>query len=306
MASPKNGFVQTPIPEKQREFAIEVVQQLRDHGFEAYWAGGCVRDQLLHRTPYDYDVATHAEPAEIERVFHKRKTISMGAAFGVIAVIGPRGAGQIEVTTFRQDISYSDGRHPDRVAYSSPQEDAKRRDFTINGMFYDPLQERIIDFVDGQSDLQNGIIRAIGDPRERFTEDKLRMMRAIRFAAVFDFRFDGATLAAIEEMADQIPIVSAERIAAEMRILLTIPHRVRAIELLRDSGLLHAILPEALDKAGQNAAGANASALNGGLSLLGALQSPTFSLALACLLHAVPEAKIAEIVGRRWRLAQGN
>src|SRR5262249_1299501 len=168
-------------PQKQREFAVEVVRQLRDHGFQAYWAGGCVRDHLLERTPKDYDVATSAHPEEIRSVFSHRKTLSIGAAFGVMTVLGPRAAGQIEVGTFRQDVSYSDGRHPDKIAFSSPEEDAQRRDFTINGMFYDPLVEQVIDYVGGEADLKLGVIRAIGNAHERFTEDKLRMLRAVRF-----------------------------------------------------------------------------------------------------------------------------
>src|SRR5438270_4909266 len=125
------------VPSKQRQFAVEVVEELRAHGFTAYWAGGCVRDQLLHRTPWDYDVATDAKPDEIRHVFGRRRTLAIGAAFGVITVLGPKEAGQVEVTTFRRDAAYHDGRHPDSVTFSSPEEDARRRDFTINGMFYD-------------------------------------------------------------------------------------------------------------------------------------------------------------------------
>jgi len=232
-------------PEKQREFAVEVVRQLREHGFEAYWAGGCVRDQLLGRAPYDYDVATSAHPEEIRRVFKHRKTLAVGAAFGVMTVLGTRGAGQIEVATFRQDVGYSDGRHPDRIAFSSPEQDAQRRDFTINGMFYDPLENRIIDFVGGEADLKNRIVRAIGDARQRIAEDKLRMLRAVRFASIFDFRLEANTRDAICDMAPQVTVVSAERIADEMRIVLVHPARIRAIELLKTSGLLQAILPDA-------------------------------------------------------------
>lgn len=288
--------VHQPIPEKQREFAVEVVRQLRDHGFEAYWAGGCVRDQILKRTPYDYDVATSAQPPEIQRVFHKRKTLAVGAAFGVIAVIGPRGAGQIEVTTFRRDVAYSDGRHPDQVAFSSPEEDAKRRDFTINGMFYDPLSEQVIDFVGGEADVHKGLVRAIGDPRERFTEDKLRMLRAVRFAAIFNFQLDDATQAAIGEMAAQITVVSAERIAAELRIMLANPARVRAMQLLHETGLLRAILPEVAALAD--------SQWQRTLALLGAIEKATFPLSVTVLLYAAEGNDMAEVVGRRWRLAR--
>ncbi len=141
------------MPEEQRRFAVEVVRRLRGAGFEAYWAGGCVRDQLLGRTPKDYDVATNAVPEQVRGLFGRRRTLAIGAAFGVIAVIGPKAAGTVEVTTFRRDAAYSDGRHPDSVAFSSAQEDASRRDFTINGLFYDPVEQRVIDFVGGQEDL---------------------------------------------------------------------------------------------------------------------------------------------------------
>ena len=231
-------------PDKQRAFAVEVVRQLRDHGHQAYWAGGCVRDHLLGRAPYDYDVATSAHPEEIRGAFKHRKTLAIGAAFGVMTVVGPRGAGQVEVTTFRQDVSYSDGRHPDRIEFSSPEEDAKRRNFTINGMFFDPVENRVIDFVGGEADLRAGIVRAIGDAQARFTEDKLRMLRAVRFASVFNFELEAATLAAIRSMADQVKVVSAERIADEMRNVLVQPARANAVRLWRETGLLRAILPE--------------------------------------------------------------
>ena len=175
------------IPDEQRRFALDVVRRLRGAGFEAYWAGGCVRDQLLGRTPKDYDVATNAMPEQVRQLFGRRRTLAIGAAFGVIAVIGPKPAGTVEVTTFRRDAAYSDGRHPDSVAFSSPEEDASRRDFTINGLFYDPVEDRVIDYVGGQADLAAGRIRAIGNARDRFAEDKLRMLRAVRFAATFAF-----------------------------------------------------------------------------------------------------------------------
>src|SRR5208337_581044 len=178
-------------PEQQRRFALEVVRRLRAAGFEAYWAGGCVRDELLGRRPKDYDVATSAAPPQIRELFGNRRTLPLGAAFGVITVLGPRPADpayrvpMIEVATFRQDAEYSDGRHPDHVTFSSAREDAARRDFTINGMFFDPVERTVIDFVGGQEYLRQGLIRAIGSPRLRFGEDKLRMLRAVRFAAAF-------------------------------------------------------------------------------------------------------------------------
>lgn len=174
------------LKQSPRQFAVEVVERLRTAGYEALWAGGCVRDQLLQRTPKDYDVATSAHPDQIRDVFGRRRTLPIGAAFGVITVLGPKSAGQIEVATFRQDATYSDGRHPDSVTFSTAEEDARRRDFTINGLFYDPLNEQVIDFVGGQQDIDRRVVRAIGDPYERIAEDKLRMLRAVRFSATFD------------------------------------------------------------------------------------------------------------------------
>src|SRR5437868_9785761 len=181
-------------PKLAREFAVEVVQRLRDSGHQALWAGGCVRDQLMAQMPKDYDVATDALPDRIREVFGKRRTLPIGAAFGVITVLGPKGAGQIDVATFRRDAGYSDGRHPDAVSFSDAEHDAQRRDFTINGLFLDPLEDRVIDFVGGQADIERRVIRSIGDPLARIAEDKLRMLRAVRFAARLDFAIEAATL----------------------------------------------------------------------------------------------------------------
>jgi len=212
-----------------------------------------------------------------------------------MTVLGPRGAGQIEGETFRQDLGYSDGRHPDRIAFSSPEQDAQRRDFTINGMFYDPLEQRVIDYVGGEPDLRNGIVRAIGDARQRIAEDKLRMLRAVRFASIFDFHLEESTRAAICDMASEVTVVSAERIADEMRIILVHPARVRAIEMLKATGLLQAILPAAAGQLGERET-----------ALLAALDEPTFPLAMSALLHAVPNTDIAETLGQRWRLARAE
>src|SRR3954463_16298353 len=172
-------------PARQRAFALEIAKKLRTAGFEALWAGGCVRDELLGLTPKDYDVATSAKPDQIRDLFGRRRTLPIGASFGVITVLGPQGAGQIEVATFRTDAQYSDGRHPDSVTFTTAEHDAQRRDFTINGLFYDPIANQVVDFVGGQADLERRTIRAIGDPRSRIGEDKLRMLRAVRFAASF-------------------------------------------------------------------------------------------------------------------------
>jgi tRNA nucleotidyltransferase/poly(A) polymerase len=233
-----------PGPTTQREFALEVAQKLREAGYESLWAGGCVRDELLGITPKDFDVATNATPDQIRDLFGHRRTLPIGAAFGVVTVLGPRTAGQIEVATFRTDASYSDGRHPDAVHFTTAEHDAERRDFTINGLFFDPIANCVIDYVDGQQDLQRKLIRAIGDARLRISEDKLRMLRAVRFAATFNFQIDDDTLTAIQEMASQISAVSAERIGVEIRRMLLDRNRSIALALLQDASLLQHILPE--------------------------------------------------------------
>ena len=285
-------------PEQQRRFALDVVRRLRTAGFEAYWAGGCVRDELLGRKPKDYDVATNATPPEIRALFGHQRTLPLGAAFGVVTVLGPRPAGMIEVATFRQDAEYSDGRHPDHVTFSSAREDAARRDFTINGMFFDPVDRKVIDFVGGQEDLQNCLIRAIGSPRLRFGEDKLRMLRAVRFAAGLGYAIDAETAAAVREMAGRIAVVSPERIAMEMRRMLTESGRVRGVRLLIELGLAAVVLPEIMpqDEAWQGLA-------EHALDVLGRLQAPGFPLALAALLAQQADAEVVREVGRRWKLS---
>jgi tRNA nucleotidyltransferase/poly(A) polymerase len=283
--------------EKQRSFAVEVVERLVDQGFTAYWAGGCVRDRLLGREPKDYDVATNALPDEVRRLFGPRRTHAVGAAFGVITVVGPRAAGHVEVATFRRDASYSDGRHPDAVEYSSPVDDASRRDFTINGLFYDPLRDEVIDLVGGQADLDRRVVRAIGDPRARISEDKLRMLRAVRFSATFNFALEEETRLAIIEMAHQIVVVSAERIAQEMRLLFTLPNRSAGLLLLAEVGLLPVLLPEL-------ASIVESDRWRTTLAVLSALESPSFPLALAAALAQLPSpAEAVDQVGRRWKLA---
>ena len=287
------------LPEKQRRFAIELVRVLQDAGYDAYWAGGCVRDQLLDRAPNDYDVATSAKPEEICRVFGQKRTLSIGAAFGVITVLGPPGAGQFEVATFRSDAEYSDGRHPDSITFSGAEEDAQRRDFTINGLFFDPLAEKVIDHVGGREDISRGVIRAIGRPQERFAEDKLRMIRAVRFAAAFGFEMDAETLAAIGEMAEQITVVSVERIAGEVRRMLTGPGRTVAVRLLLETGLAVAILPEIAGKDDRVR-------MERTLAILKRFNEPTFPLALAGLLREFVDRKGALGVCRRWKLSNSD
>jgi poly(A) polymerase len=230
----------------EREFAIEVVSKLQREGFAALFAGGCVRDELLGLTPADHDVATSATPDQVKALF--RRCHSFGASFGVVEVLGPKDANgewlKVQVATFRSDGTYSDGRRPDSVTFSSPEEDAARRDFTINGLFYDPIAHQVIDYVGGRADMAAKVLRAIGDPYLRFAEDKLRILRAVRMAARFELAIDPTTLAAMKEMAPQISAVSAERVAEELRKILTNKHRERGVRLLGEVGLVEHILPE--------------------------------------------------------------
>jgi poly(A) polymerase len=228
-------------PTARREFALEVVQRLREAGFQALWAGGCVRDLLLNLEPADYDVATDALPEQVLKLFPR--TYKVGISFGVVRVIGPRNAGDIEVATFRTDLQYHDGRRPDAIQYSTPEADAARRDFTINGMFLDPLANQVIDYVGGQADLEARVLRAIGNPEERFTEDKLRLLRAVRFAARFGFAIEPRTCVALVKMAPQVEVVAPERIAQELRRMVVDSSRVRAMQLALETGLLATVLP---------------------------------------------------------------
>ena len=224
-----------------RTFASTIVEKLRHRGFQAYLVGGCVRDLLLGREPKDYDVATSATPTQVMSIFPQ--TYAVGAQFGVVLVPAPEG--DVEVATFRSDIGYSDGRHPDEVRFSTdPREDVARRDFTINGMLLDPVSNEVLDFVGGRKDLEAKIIRTIGDPQQRFAEDKLRMLRAVRFAARFGYTIDPATFAAIEELADEIQVVSRERVRDELTRMLTEGQARRAFLLLDETGLLPEVLPE--------------------------------------------------------------
>ncbi len=228
-------------PESNRRLATQVCAILRDAGHQAYFVGGCVRDLLLKRAPTDYDVATDAAPGRVQQLFPR--TVGVGAQFGVILVV--EDDAQVEVATFRSDIGYSDGRHPDRVEFSAnPEQDVLRRDFTINGLLLDPQSGQVLDFVMGQEDLRTGVIRAIGNAETRFREDKLRMARAVRFAARFGYQIDPGTHAAIRQCAPQIHQVSAERLRDELTKMLCEGAARRAFELLDESGLLEQVLPE--------------------------------------------------------------
>ena len=209
-----------------REFAVEIVRRLRQAGYQSLWAGGCVRDLLLGETPADYDVATDATPEQVMAVLPYH-AVTVGIAFGVVRVRHPGRPGiEVEVATFRSDGAYVDGRRPESVVFSSPQLDAERRDFTINGMFMDPITGALIDYVGGHEDLKKHLLRAIGDPADRLREDRLRALRAIRLAARFGLQIDPATLAALRSMAGEVVTVSPERIAQELRRMLV--HESRA------------------------------------------------------------------------------
>jgi len=224
-----------------RELANSICDTLQRHGHQALLAGGCARDLLLGREPVDFDVATDATPDRIMQLFPG--SLAVGAQFGVVLVT--HNGNKVEVATFRRDVGYSDGRHPDQVVYASkPEEDVSRRDFTINGLLMRHNTGEILDFVGGQADLKAGVIRAIGDPAQRFTEDKLRMLRAVRFAARFVYSIEPSTFAGIQKHVPEIHVVSAERIHEELSKLLTEGAARRGFELLEQSGLLREVLPE--------------------------------------------------------------
>jgi poly(A) polymerase len=216
------------------------VERLRAKGFEALYAGGCVRDRLLGLTPHDYDVATNARPEQVEALFPR--TVPVGVQFGVIIVL-EEGA-EIQVATFRGDGTYHDGRHPESVRYTDAEGDSRRRDFTVNGLFLDPIEERILDFVEGRRDLESRLLRAIGNPSERFAEDKLRLLRAVRFATTLGFEIDPDTWREILVWSPEIHAVSAERIREELVKILLSPNRLRGFDLLDECGLLRQVLPE--------------------------------------------------------------
>jgi poly(A) polymerase len=220
--------------------AGEIVARLQSAGFAAFWVGGCVRDFLLGREPQDFDIATDARPEQVEKLF--RKTIPVGKKFGVIIVV--EGGQQFQVATFRAEADYQDGRRPEKISFANAGADASRRDFTVNGLFYDPLTQKIHDWVGGEKDLRAKIIRTIGAPEERFGEDHLRLLRAVRFAAQLDFKIEPTTFAAIKSLAPKIKLISAERVRDELLKLFRPPHAACGLVLLRDSGLLEHILPE--------------------------------------------------------------
>ncbi|HUT01258.1 MAG TPA: CCA tRNA nucleotidyltransferase [Phycisphaerae bacterium] len=270
-----------------RSTALWVVRRLRRAGHQALLAGGCVRDMLLGRRVADYDVATDATPRQVKRLFPH--VLLIGAKFGVAMVI--RQSRQVEVATFRSDLSYSDGRRPDGVRFASPREDAIRRDFTINGMFYDPLAGEVIDYVGGREDLAAEVIRTIGRADERFAEDYLRMLRAVRFAVRLGFAIEPLTAAAIRAHAHKIVAISGERIFDELSKMLGVPSAARALEGMDELGLLRRVLPELCETAGL------ASAARQRVGHVARRRDRT--LALAALLTDLPRGAIGSMI-RRW------
>ncbi len=246
MSAPKHPEANKPA--SQNDAAIGVVDRLQRAGHTAYWAGGCVRDRLLGIEPLDYDIATDAQPDQVLALFPRATAV--GKSFGV--VVAPWREWTFEIATFRQDHAYRDGRHPSHVSFVTPQEDATRRDFTINAMFYDPLANQLHDFVDGQADIATGTIRCVGDANRRFAEDHLRMLRAVRFATRLDFTIHPDTANAIRLQAGSVADISVERIGDELtRILMESRNAGQALLLLEALGLLQVILPEVAVMRGQ-------------------------------------------------------
>jgi poly(A) polymerase len=270
-----------------RATALWVVRRLREAGHQALFAGGCVRDMLLGRPCHDFDVATDAAPQQVKRLFGR--VLLIGAKFGVAMVLHNRR--KVEVTTFRSDLSYTDGRRPDGVRFATPREDALRRDFTINGMFYDPIARRVIDYVGGQEDLRAGVIRTIGRPADRFAEDYLRMIRAVRFAVRLGFRVEPATAEAIRRHAPKVASISGERIHDELTKMLAHDSAGEAVRLLHELGLLRAILPELYAPADAQ------TAAHRRVQVLARRRDPV--LALGALLMDLPAETVSAVI-RRW------
>ncbi|MEK6559196.1 MAG: CCA tRNA nucleotidyltransferase [Planctomycetota bacterium] len=269
-----------------KQNAIDIVKTLQGNGYKAYFAGGCVRDMIMGRESADYDIATNALPNDVMHLFEE--TIPVGVQFGVVIVV--KEGHNFEVATFRTEGSYSDGRHPDYVAFSTPEDDVKRRDFTINGLLYDPVKNEMLDYVSGREDISKGIIRTIGNPIERFTEDKLRMIRAARFACRFNFPIHEETRQAIIKLARQIHVVSAERIREELEKILTSPNPHIGIRLLDEFHLLQEILPEVSGMKGVRQPEnfhPEGDVFVHTLLCLSKMKNPSWTLAMGLLLHDI-------------------
>jgi len=274
------------LDKSKKNLALQIVRTLKKNGHEAYFVGGSVRDLLLRKKPKDFDIATDAVPKRVAKLF--KKTVPVGAQFGVMLVVLDNLP--FEVATFRTDEGYRDGRHPTAVRFASAQEDALRRDFTVNGIFFDPLSRRVMDWVEGEKDLRKKIIRAIGDPKKRFAEDKLRMLRAVRFASVLGFKIEAKTFASVKRFAPQIKAVSQERIRDELIKMFTGPHPGLALKLLDKAGLLKEVLPEVAKMKGVQQPRAfhpEGDVFRHTALLLEQLKNPPPVLAFGCLLHDV-------------------
>ncbi|GAB62582.1 MAG: CCA tRNA nucleotidyltransferase [Candidatus Jettenia sp.] len=280
-----------------KQYAVQIVQTLQKHGYKAFLAGGCVRDMIMGKESFDYDIATDAMPHDVIRIF--QKTIPVGIQFGVVIVV--KEGHNFEVATFRTEDSYSDGRHPDRISFSTPENDVKRRDFTINGLLYDPVKDEILDYVGGRKDIEAGIVRTIGDPIERFTEDKLRMIRAARFACRFHFSIHKDTQQAIMQLAPQIHMVSAERIREELEKIITGPNPHIGIKLLEELHLLQEILPEVSNTRGVQQPEnfhPEGDVFIHTLLALSKMENPSWTLAMGVLLHDIGKAVTFTVTDR--------
>ncbi len=275
------------------DVALKIVRVIRQKGYAALLAGGCVRDILLKRRPKDYDIVTDALPEVVKSLFDG--TIDVGEKFGVIKV--PMAGLEFEVATFRSDASYSDGRHPDSVTFGRQQQDAQRRDFTINGMFYEPVQGKLLDYVDGRTDLSKRVIRAIGDPQKRFSEDYLRLLRAVRFAVELEFTIDSDTEKAIIANAAGITSISPERIRDELEKILLLHNARVGLEMLDSFGILKAILPQVAAYKGVRQGRQlhpEGDVWQHTLLAMSLLENPSFEFALAVLLHDVGKPLTAD------------
>ena len=281
----------------KKELATEIVKRLNTRRFEAYFAGGSVRDMLLGRDPKDYDIATNAKPEDVKRLF--QKTIPVGEKFGVVIVVLE--GENFEVATFRREGPYSDGRRPDSVSFATAKEDALRRDFTMNGLFYDPLSKKILDYAEGKRDIQLKKIRTIGDPEKRFQEDKLRLLRAVRFASTLSFELEKETFEMVKRLAPEIKWVSPERIREELVKIFTRPGSGKGLELLSESGLLKEVLPEVEAMKGVDQPKEfhpEGDVFTHTKLMLDKLDNPPAVLAFACLLHDVGKPLTYEVRDR--------
>ncbi|HOK39667.1 MAG TPA: CCA tRNA nucleotidyltransferase [bacterium] len=271
---------------KKYILAVKIIKKLQKKGFEAYFAGGCVRDFLLKKKFKDIDIATNATPDDVKKIF--KKTIEVGKQFGVVKLIYY--GNEYEITTFRKDINYFDGRHPEKIEFCGIEEDAKRRDFTINALYYDVNKNKVLDFVNGVADLKNKIIRAVGAPDERFQEDKLRIIRAIRFAIRLNFKIEKKTYQSIKKFANKIREVSFERIREELKLILTNKGADEAIRLISKTGILKEILPEVENLKGVKQPEEfhpEGDVFEHTLLMLKYMKKPTFTLAMGALLHDI-------------------